>query len=669
MDILSALRDEWRFAPDGFFGARDGKRRRLLVFCAVFVASCTIALVADFMRPPVYRANLLLQINPGSVAVPVHEAQAAPRSDSGNPLLAEVQVLTSRPLLQQAAERLRAAHVGLDALGPDPVDRFQKMLAAKAIDGTSVVDVMAEGERPELLSALLNTLGDAYREQMLAAHDGSSADSVAQTRDEVLKLEADVVAKRREASAFRSRSGIVSAEREENEILSRVKGLGVSINAANERAVAAEARLRSLRESLAGGQSVARAKDNPTLASLEQRVSLAREQQKNMERNFTPEYLAMDPDAKALRAGLQELELQLRALRETSGRSALAEAQEEAASAREAASRLQQQVSRERQSVQQFTVQFDEYKSLQEELAQLEGAYRHAKDRLVRLEASERGRAAGVRVLEAAVAPHEPARPDYARDAALGVAGAIVLALLATWLVEWFNREPPQPTLLVSPAWASAPSMPRLREADRPAALAPPETMLLPESPALPRELADAELDALLRAASADGLVAALALLQGVSPDELIGLRWEHLDLSQGLAHLPGDAARAVPLSDALRGVLAERREGAEASAAPLLHDARGQALSPQDLQALVLCAAHDAGIEAAARVTPQALRHTYLAFLVRQGIRFADLFAIAGRLSGETLAAYSPLSPPGPKLPAEKIDRVLAPVRNRTAG
>ncbi|MEO8411373.1 MAG: hypothetical protein ABI478_12465 [Propionivibrio sp.] len=61
-------------------------------------------------------------------------------------------------------------------------------------------------------------------------------------------------------------------------------------------------------------------------------------------------------------------------------------------------------------------------------------------------------------------------------------------------------------------------------------------------------------------------------------------------------------------------------------------------------------------------------LRHTYVAFLVRQGIRFADLGQIVGRLSAQALASYQGLSPAGPRQPAEAIDRVLPALRRMTA-
>jgi site-specific recombinase XerD len=90
----------------------------------------------------------------------------------------------------------------------------------------------------------------------------------------------------------------------------------------------------------------------------------------------------------------------------------------------------------------------------------------------------------------------------------------------------------------------------------------------------------------------------------------------------------------------------------------PILREASSEPASLDSLATQLLCAAHDAGIERVDEVTPAALRHTYIAFLVRQGARFADLAQWVGPLPAETLAAYSALAPAGARLAAETVKR-----------
>ena len=79
-----------------------------------------------------------------------------------------------------------------------------------------------------------------------------------------------------------------------------------------------------------------------------------------------------------------------------------------------------------------------------------------------------------------------------------------------------------------------------------------------------------------------------------------------------------------------------------------------------EDLTSDLLCAAHDAGVENPAEVTPAALRHTYLAFLARQGIRLADLVRLVGRLPPEQIAVYGSYAPPGERLALDEVNRVI---------
>jgi len=65
--------------------------------------------------------------------------------------------------------------------------------------------------------------------------------------------------------------------------------------------------------------------------------------------------------------------------------------------------------------------------------------------------------------------------------------------------------------------------------------------------------------------------------------------------------------------------------------------------------------------------VTPRTFRHTYLVYLLRQGIRLADIGRIVGRLPQEELAAYLRFAPSHPRQPIEQIELVLPALRDIT--
>jgi integrase len=234
------------------------------------------------------------------------------------------------------------------------------------------------------------------------------------------------------------------------------------------------------------------------------------------------------------------------------------------------------------------------------------------------------------------------------------------------WLVELFNRQEPQPSVLIAQPVLPGLLLPGgLERAALPMAQAPalgaPAQALLPHQPTLPRELTQDEVGALCRAADPDSRLAVVLLLNGLSPGEALALRWGDIDLEHRVIRVGGETGRELALDETIATLLAARAAPAEL---PVLATRAGAAMTLTDLGTLTLCAAHDAGVERAAEVTPECLRHTYVAFLVRQGVRFADLTSLVGPLPTDVLAAYSALSPAGPRVACESVERVLPPLR-----
>ena len=124
---------------------------------------------------------------------------------------------------------------------------MQSRLEAIPVSSTNVVELVATGERPELLAPLLNTAIAVYQDRLADSYRAAISESMAQADDEVKRLEATVTAKRREVEAFRMRNEIVSLQRDENEVLARVRNLSTSLSAANDRVAAAEGKLRAVK--------------------------------------------------------------------------------------------------------------------------------------------------------------------------------------------------------------------------------------------------------------------------------------------------------------------------------------------------------------------------------------------------------------------------------------
>jgi polysaccharide biosynthesis transport protein len=677
---------------------RRANRRKLFVFATTFLLLAAAGLLYSYSRPAVYLASARVQVNPGAVQVEAAVSTGGTQgANASRSLLNELQVLTSRPLVKQVLDKMPPLDAATSTrLGADPLAALQSGLEAVVAQGTDVVELSSRGPNPELAANLVNELIVAYTQKLADGYAQTAGTSLTQIGDEVAQLTEKVKTQRRQMEDFRVRHGIVSFEREENEVLGRVKGQTEALNKAQEKLATAEGKLRAMTESASQNRPVASpVRPNATLENLEQRASAAREELAELNRAYTPEYLAMDPRARAVRNRLAELERQATTQRQSTVQvvkvdqsAALADAREEVNAARDTVARIAQQASGNRGALQQFAARFSEFKTLKEELAPLESLLRDATQRKARMEAGEAARRPSVRVLEPAFAPREAWQPQYTRDAAIVLTAAFLLALLAMWVVELFNRVDAPPTMVVAqgrttyPRYAGDPGLelgfdaepgnaPRLA---RPMPLAVGHnvqqspglhTLSKPNAPSAPRELLQEEMVGILRNASPNVALFAHMLLRGISPQEAIALRGHNVDTEAKVLRVGAVSAeegpREIPLDASFHQmIVASFKVTPAVDGQTLLSNGNGGPLGLPNLAAELLYAAHDAGIDQPSEVTPDALRHTAAAFLARQGIRLTDMAKVMGELNAEQATLYSAMAPSGKRLGIDEVERLM---------
>lgn len=674
---IPKFRTEIDLEPAGLIDATAAvhrrNRRRLAVFITVFLLTLAPGLIWNLTRPPEYRASAKLKIVSGIVAPQTVTSLTGTSSAELPPpqqleTLAQAQVVTSRPILEEVHRRLQKEWSANAFPETDPVVAMQNAIGANLIPGTDVVELAAVGGSPQLMARIVNTLIETYHERSLTVHDSASQEAGSNLRDEIERLNQTIVAKRTQLTAFREQSGVVSSERAENEALARMKGLSESLTKANEETAKAEAKLRTLRESAASGRSPVLAKDNPTLAAIEARISVTREQLRDMERTYTPQFMAMDPNAKALRARLAELENQLVSTRLSSQQAALATAEEEATSTRAAADRLRGQIASQRREAQVFSGNFQEAKALEEDLVRIEGARRNATERLSRLEATQNTRMPSIKLIEAAAVPQSAWRPDYVRDALINLGVSFLLGLLAIWFVELFTRTPAPPaatTVVVPQPWIG-PALPANTPGLLGSGMVDAGQLPVPQlaaQQALPRELKQEEAGALLAAADDQGLALCALMLLGLTVDEVRALTADDLDPGRGQLAVRGASTRELVLP----GWLVEKLAATTSADPqwPLFRTTHGESLAATEVATRVTYAALDAGLEEPTAVTPAALRHTFILHLLRHNVRFSQIAPLAGHLTPEELKAYANFTSGARQGNAGDVDPVMPALRD----
>jgi succinoglycan biosynthesis transport protein ExoP len=142
-----------------------------------------------------------------------------------------------------------------------------------------------------------------------------------------------------------------------------------------------------------------------------------------------------------------------------------------------------------------------------------------------------------------------------------------------------------------------------------------------------------------------------------VGPEELIALTWHDLDCPANTIRIARPAAGSIQIAPEVSRVFMTLREQRSGQAEHLLLGDEGRESLPlSHLEALISYAAHDGGLQQPADVSPWAVRHTFISYLVRQGIRFSELARIVGTLPAEVTAAYGAILPAGTRHSLDQI-------------
>ena len=245
-------------------------------------------------------------------------------------------------------------------------------------------------------------------------------------------------------------------------------------------------------------------------------------------------------------------------------------------------------------------------------------------------------------VVDWASLPDKPIRPIYWQESTLAFGASLLLGLLAVFIVDYLNREPENhgPVNLASIHLHHQPQAMLDVQPRSPSSLKhdPLQALTLETTP---RELAVEESALLFQAAEASTQLIIALLLNGLAVNEISALTKSNIDLEQQRILL---GQRQIPLS---------------CRTAPLLAEAnlRFDWTSRDEIDALLCCAAIDSGLASPEQINAESLRYTYLLFLVRQGIKLAELAKIVGAMPTQQLLQLSRFSPSQAGLTLEQIN------------
>jgi hypothetical protein len=388
---------------------------------------------------------------------------------------------------------------------------------------------------------------------------------------------------------------------------------------------------------------------------MEARAQQLREQLAELDRRYTREFLSLSPELKVIPEQLAELENKISRQHSLGRNIVVTMAEQEYAAAQQTTAVLRQELEGHKQKATEFTAKFAEHEALVEDLARLEELYRLAEERQVQIEVKNREKYPQVMVVDWAFMPTKPIWPHYMRDAGFVLAGSLLIALLMVWLIDYLTpkRETEQPA---SPIDITIyPGEGATAIGQQPA----PDAMLESRSsPALTRpparELTETEVSSLYNAADATTKQLLFMLLNGVSPEEILLINRENIDLDSERITVPGYSLRDLQLPAAIMELFTENVDTVTG-----WKEMKEIVPDREELDARLQLTALEGKLPDSDRITAEDLRHTYLVYLVKQGVRLSELERFVGKIPSKILLGYRQFAPEEADTPLDEITSV----------
>ena len=651
LEIISSVNEYWQ--PLHQDQKPWFKTRRFVIFTVALLASASITLGYVFARPAIYLSYATL-LTVAKTAIDLQSNDADIQH-----VAIQKQILLGTELLAETSRRLKSVDNRLGKqIDIDP-GNIRQMLEVRPVAETNLIEMVAEGSDPEKLPVLINTWIDVYLDARTEEVSRLLGDTTEIIQRELDGLAKKIQSKRIELDRFRQEHDIASIEREENDALARLKGLNESLNEAKSDEVKAKARLDAINKAIEQGQAVVPQEDTRTLSLLEDRAQELRQELAELNLRYTQEYLNLSPALKVIPEQLKALEEEIKRMRQSGQTVVQSDAQQEYAAAKQAADEIHQQLEAQKKTATTFSARFSEHEALKGDLEALESHYRNTQERLVQIETKYAGKYPQVDVIERAFLPGTPIRPNYLLDAIIAITGSIFFSLLCIWVIEFLTRKsrPEQPVVNLSGIHlydknlsSGVPGIPQ-----HPISALPHQNPALGSPP--PQEIATNTINQLLQHTGDKEKLLIALLLSGITLEEIATLENEAIDFENEKLKIRYGSPRIIPLNPVLESLFS--------NPACRLIDPSGEPLSSEDLAALLTCAISDADLTDSGRISAITLRQTYIIYLVKQGIRLAELETIAGYIPPKELSSYSSYSPTGQKRSYTEIDLVYPGLAN----
>lgn len=429
----------------------DAVLRRKGIVLAVFLAVSAWFGVRSFMTQSVYQASVQILIDRDKQNVltfkEVTEVDAA-RDDYYQ---TQYKLLQSRSLARRVVEGLnllqdpefggpRSPEVVQAALAAQPgdspvmesaIDGVVGRLSVQPVKNSRLVAVSVETFRPELAAQIANELSRRYIEQTLEFRYQTSSEATKWLSQQLDDQRAKVAAAEQALQRLKEREGIVNVEERRTLLDAKLQQLGANLTALKTTRLEKEALWRQMR-------SAPNPEENPAVMSSpvvqQLRVDLAnleRQQSQLLER-----YLDQHPEVVKVRNQIAETRKRIAAEAQRVIRAA--ENDYKAAAAQEAS--IAAALEQAKGEALDLSGRAGEYDSRKRELQASQEVLDSLMSRLKQTDVSTELKASNIRIVDPAVVPRAPVRPNRQRDVLFGVLMGLMTSIGLAFFLEYLDN-------------------------------------------------------------------------------------------------------------------------------------------------------------------------------------------------------------------------------------
>jgi len=421
--------------PGGFSaGGMDGSDRgRPRLFLLIFLSVLLAGLVYTFLQPSLYRSS-------ASVLMSAPRALDAPAAvEDAQNVAIQRRVLTGDEIMAALAAELEARGSAVSTAA------LRAMLSVEAVPETNLVELAATGTEPGLLPQVVDSWIDVYSAARARDVGDSKASSMARVEEELDALDQRVAEARSALAAFRADNDIVSVEREENAVMSRLDGLNEALREAEAEEVRSKAYLATVREAIAADRLVMPEAQRAELETLEDERDELRTELLVLRKRYTPEYIERDATLRQVPRRLEQVQTEIAELMDRGRQLELASAQRAYDTARAAVRELETRFAEHRAAVAAFNETYATHAALQADIERLEELKRETRARLVQLDVRRVDKYPEVSVIAEPSPVSTRIGPDYWLLAGLSLAAALLAGIGGVWLRSFLSPQQAQP--------------------------------------------------------------------------------------------------------------------------------------------------------------------------------------------------------------------------------